>query len=70
MATPGQDRVAGVDKAGAAIGGRQAGSQKIGAEWEPPGPTYPPHLQGPKPPFSSFCWPWGLEDRLSGVRAS
>lgn len=64
MATPGQNRVAGADQAGAAAGGRQVGLQKTGAEWGPPGPAHPPHPQGPRPPSSSPCRPWGLGDRL------
>lgn len=44
--------------------------QKIGAEWGPPGPSCPPHPQGPRPPSSNPCRPWGLGDRLSGAEAS
>lgn len=29
-----------------------------------PGPARPPHPQGPRPPSSSPCRPWGLGDRL------
>lgn len=40
------------------------GLQKTGAEWGPPGPAHSPHPQGPRPPSSSPCRPWGLGDRL------
>ena len=38
--------------------------QKTEAEWGTPGPARPPHPQGPRPPSSSPCRPWGLGDRL------
>lgn len=51
MATPGQDRVAGMDTAGAAAEERQAGLWKIEAEWGHLGPSAHPILTalGPLP---------------------
>lgn len=46
------------------------GLQRIVAEWGPPGPIHPVRPQGPRPPSSSPCWPWGLGDRLAGAEAS
>lgn len=59
--TPGQNRVAGADQAGAAAGGRQAGLQKTGAEWGPLGPPAHPTLRAPGPPPPAPAYPGGWE---------